>query len=361
MRQLTFTLKVIRDAIHKVGITVPSRPVVPVCEMVNIKTRNGKVTVFTSDTSASTCISVPYEGDGDVDFNVNHSDLNNYLKICDAENVLFKIENNLLKVEGDNDQVVFRIDHEPHLQDCCEVTGKIYIPELDIGKIYKNLVQFASTNEQLETHISGIFLDGDGEKVTAVSTNRHVVAVWDFPLKLKGQYLLPKSFVKAMYNFYSEDMTVDFTDPDCIIESGSIQFRTLLVDAKFVDYRSALTQHKGMKYYANFGVQSLLGVVQKAMLFADYYNKLTMIFGEGNAKVVTGNSEIGNEYDALVDCDNNLPQNYRIGINAGYLKGVLSCMDSEKVKVEFSEPNNAMFFTDQEGNFFMVLPVMVDV
>lgn len=355
MKQLTFILRDINTALNDVGITVPNRPVIPICEFVSIKAKDGVARLFTSDITASTCVSVPCDGDDEDGFNISYHDLHGYIRNCKSDNVVFKVDENRVAVISNQEKAVFSITREGHLDDCCSVKGEHHLPQLDVTKLYKNIAPFTSTQE-LDGARTGILLDGDGEKVTAVATNNHILAIWNMPFRLKGQHVITKSFVKAMHQFWSEDMTIKIDDNQMVISNENVRFRSVAIDGKFPDYKPLYEYRKDRKYFAKFAIQPFLELTNKAMLFSDKYNSIIITFGLNNAKLTAGNKDIEKEYSALIDCENDLEENFSMGYDVTYLHRIVSLMEGDHFKILLSDPTGPTFITDQEGNLFLLMP-----
>lgn len=255
------------------------------------------------------------------------------------------------------------------------------IPAQDLTQAVRQVTPAASRDDTLPM-LTGACLDFTGDGLSVVATDRYRIAVrelWWLPSDtgIDVAALVPartlSDTVRGLISGENVDIAlstvaagegVSLSPGEGMIgfESGERRITTRLIDSDFVKYRSWFpTNFSGR---AHVTVAPLLEAVKRVALVADRATPLRMAFSEGEAVLEAGSGEDAQAVEAIeVDYEGDP---LRLAFRPDYLMDGLSGMETERARLNFTEPTKPAVFTDlpegegQEPAFrYLVQPLRV--
>jgi DNA polymerase-3 subunit beta len=205
--------------------------------------------------------------------------------------------------------------------------------------------QFAMAQQDVRYYLNGLFFDLQGSKLTVVGTEGHRLAMAKFEVDQRAdkdrQLIVPRKTVLEMLRLLdgSDDaIKLVLGDDHFIFESGSILFRSKLIEGNFPDYRRVIPSGVDNKLICKRKeLKEVLGRV--AILANEKYRAVRMKLSADNLSLSAHNQENEEaEEDLGVTYSGD---EFEIGFNASYFLDVLGALTTDDVEINFGDSNSS--------------------
>jgi DNA polymerase-3 subunit beta len=195
----------------------------------------------------------------------------------------------------------------------------------------------AVSSDETRYHLCGVYLKGDGKKLTAVSTDGHRLhlATGECPLEAPG-VIVPKRGADELRRLLEKAASarVSLSPKAISAEVEGVSLSVQLVDAQFPDYEQVIPKEE--KSRAEVSREGLLAAVKRARLCTK--GGLKVAFDVGQVTVTGEDLDLGEAREEVEHCLTGDP--VTMGLSAEYLAGALGALDGEEVTVGLSAPES---------------------
>ncbi|WP_017615737.1 DNA polymerase III subunit beta [Nocardiopsis salina] len=235
------------------------------------------------------------------------------------------------------------------------------VPAQALTQAVRQVTPAASRDDTLPM-LTGAYLDFSGDSLSVVATDRYRIAVrelWWLPsdTSIDVAALVPartlSDTVRGLVTGENVDIAlstvtvgegVSLSPGEGMIgfESGERRTTTRLIDSDFVKYRSWFPA--GFSGRAHVTVAPLLEAVKRVALVADRTTPLRLAFSEDEVVLEAGSGDDAQAVEAIeVDYEGDP---LRLAFRPDYLLDGLSGVETERARLNFTEPTKPAVFTD---------------
>ncbi len=289
------------------------------------------------------------------------------IKNLGGKDVLFKrLENNWAKIKSGKAQykVVGMSDKDfPKLPDPNEVEFK----EIDAATLLDmiNKTIFSVSNDETRRHLSGIFLEWEGETIRMVSTDGHRLSKVECEvgegMVIDGGIIIPRKGVMEMRRLLEGiENTIDIgiNDGNLFLKAKDLCLTIKLVDAQFPPYDQVIPKENEKKVKVD-RILLLESLKRMSIMSTDKNGGIRFDLSSNTLRITSDNPDLGEaEEDLDVEYEGD---SLTIGFNARYFIDILNEMSGEKVVLEFNgELDPGMARNDQGIDFLgVVMPMRI--
>lgn len=283
-------------------------------------------------------------------------------KLPNAEVILSKEENNILKIECQKsvfDVVHMNSDEFPNLPKIDE-DNVFSIPQ----GLLKNMIKgtsFATAQDETRPILQGILFEVRDSKL-------NLVALDGYRLALRREYIENTNDISAVipgktFNEVSKILDdantmleITFTNNHILFNMGKTRIISRLLEGEFISYSSLLP--KEHKILIDVNKQELQNGIERASLMAKDGNTNLVKFNISNDNmVITSNSQLGKVREEVsVEMQG---EDIQIAFNSKYLIDVLKSMEEEVIQIKLTSSVSPCIIKNKNNDDceYLVLPV----
>jgi DNA polymerase-3 subunit beta len=226
---------------------------------------------------------------------------------------------------------------------------------------------FAVSNDDLRPAMTGVYFELEKNGITFVATDAHRLVrykVKDVKCPKADSFIVPKkplNLLKASLPDNEDEITVSYNNNHLFVKHGTVQLSCRLLDARFPDYKVVIPAEN--PYRMTIGRQDFQSALRRVSIFSNKSTNLVtlnisgselQLMGQDVDFSFEGNERMACQYDG---------EDITISFNARFLIEMLSCTDSDDVRLELSTPTKAGLLkpVDQEENedlLMLAMPLM---
>lgn len=233
-----------------------------------------------------------------------------------------------------------------------------------------NKTLFATSTNESQVAMTGVFVQVNSEGLTFVATDAHKLVKYgftDIETNLDGAFILPKKALNLLKNALSnsnQSVGISYNDTNAIFRFDNQVLCCRLIDENYPNYGAVIPSDN-----PNTMSITRTDFLNSLKRIANYANKTT-----NQVKLEISDSSLTIEAEDL-DFSNRateqLPCYYdgeamTIGFNAKFLIEMLNTIGGDNVRIELSSPNRAGILRTEEQApnedlLMLVMPVMLNV
>lgn len=230
--------------------------------------------------------------------------------------------------------------------------GQMRLPQA----VLKNLIertQFAMAQQDVRYYLNGLLLDMNGDRLRAVATDGHRLALCDKPVvtetTLVRQVIVPRKGVQELARLLGEeeesvaDLKVGANHIQ--VSLGAIRFTSKLIDGRFPDYQRAVPKEGERMVVADR--INLRNALSRVAILANENRGVRLQLSKGLLLAQANNPE-QEEAQEEIEVDYR-GESLEIGFNVGYLLDALGGLTGERVKLFFADANNSCLLQEAEA------------
>ena len=220
----------------------------------------------------------------------------------------------------------------------------------------------------LRYFLNGVLLEVGEDKIRAVATDTHRLACCETVLEenlLDEPFscIIPKKTVRELCRILPDDATpvlCQFTETQCRMEFGSVEFMSKLVEGKFPNYRTVLTTAAAHPHRLELNREQLIETLRRvAIMTSDRFRGVRWLVRD-NLLTIRSSSQDQDEATESIEIDWNKDE-AEMGFNVSYLIEVLSLLKTTTVVLQFGNTSGAVLLTmpDSDGFQYVVMPMRI--
>ncbi|MGH9879767.1 MAG: DNA polymerase III subunit beta, partial [Nitrososphaerales archaeon] len=253
-----------------------------------------------------------------------------------------------------------------------EPTLTLCIPSKDLKTIIEH-TQFSMAHQDVRYYLNGLMLEIGNRRVRAVATDGHRLALSEVGITVDTslsacrdtqaaeplQIVIPRKGVMEL----SRMLTETSSEAHVLISTNHVQVKlgtrrlvSKLIDGRFPDYGRVLTETGDKVVKANREALRR-GLARTSILSNEKFRGVKIILDRNTLRSVAHNPE-QEEAEEEIDVEY-LGAPLEIGFNALYLLDVLSAIETETVRLEFSGPDKSCLIQPegQSGSRYVIGPM----
>lgn len=359
--QLTIERDVLLRLLRLVAGVVERRntQVLPILSHVLIECHGGVLSLTSTDQEIELKCSLPLSGEdneGDVAMTVSFRKLND---ICRA-----LPEGATIRLTDDSERVVLRSGRSRFVLSHLPVSSfpllgkmkqelKFALPKKQLRELIEKTA-FAMAEQDVRYYLNGMLLEVKEKTLYSVAADGHRLAISSMPLE-EGHFetmrvIVPRKGVLELMRLLepNDDMVeLVVSERYLRIRTDGFQLTTKLLDGKFPDYERVIP-NQGNKIIVSSRLNLKEAFLRAGALFNDKFKGIRLRLSENCLKILANNKEQDEvEEDLEVDYQG---ESLDIGFNVSYLIDSLSAIQSEQVKLTFSDPDSSALVESVEPN-----------
>lgn len=228
-----------------------------------------------------------------------------------------------------------------------------------------SMVAFAAAQNNVRYFLNGVLLSAHGEKITAVATDGHRLALFeqtqDKTIEDKIEAILTKKTVKELLRLVPDNdelIEVEISKNQMRFKFDAIEIISKLIEGKFPDYERVLP--KDNKTIVEINREELKAALQQAaVLTSDGFKGVRWNLQDNTLSIASTNAEMEEVSVKLsIDYSGNPLE---LGFNVNYLLDVLNVLKVEKVIFSLGGPLQSALITipDSDKFKFVVMPMSI--
>ena len=262
---------------------------------------------------------------------------NEEIRININEDFLIEINSNqgVYKITG-RDPKEFPNNPPPKTKETIEMPGK------DFADIIEKTT-FATSRDDLKPALSGVYININKEKTTAVATDGHRLVKYEKEIKSKKNHsiVVPVKFLKIIKNTIDEKNIIKVDIDENILSTNQKNFTitTRIIKETFPDFNSVIPDNNTIK--AEIDKNQLISCLKRVSIFSNRTTRQTVLsFSEKGVVVSAQDPETSTSGKEHADCLYK-GEALTVSYNAKYLIEVLQHIDTEAVNIYLNTPLSA--------------------
>jgi len=221
---------------------------------------------------------------------------------------------------------------------------------------------FSMAQQDVRYYLNGLLLETHGERLRAVATDGHRLALADCELAAaavrNGQCIVPRKGVLELNRLLSGDGEVQLvlSANHLRVQLGGTRLTTKLIDGRFPDYGRVVPEKP--EYTVRADRTALRSSLQRAAILSnEKYRGIRLELSE-NRLVMQANNPEQEEATEELEIEYSGPE-MEIGFNVSYLLDALGAVESDGVELGLSDANSSCLITNvgDTRTKFVVMPM----
>jgi len=245
----------------------------------------------------------------------------------------------------------------------------ISAPEVELAlsaRVLKKAMEktlYAMALQDVRYYLNGLLLDLDGALLRTVSSDGHRLAVYEELLEGMDveprQVIVPRKGVMELYRLLGDQddpVTLGIAPNNIRVQMGAVSFSAKLIEGRFPDFRRVMprditkTLHIGKDLFKS-------ALTRVAVLSTEKIKGVSLEVEGGTMKLQAQNPE---HEEAEEELEVRLEgEGLSVGFNAAYLLDAINNVDSDEVRLSFTDAANSCLIEDPQNQKyrFIVMPM----
>ena len=348
---------------------VPTKATLPILETILFESEDGRLKLTATDLEISIIeyIDAEIEDEGSIAIPAKRlletlrqlPDITVFFDVDSNQNIQFKTDKGTYKLVGEE------ADEFPEVPDMNEGVVLKTTTKLIQNAIGKTM--FAVSTDDLRPAMMGVFFDIGSDESKFVATDGHRLVKFVNRNLTSDQ---PLSFIAPDKALNLVSKALDAADCELTVSDDHVQFKSgntivisRLINEQYPNYESVIPRDNDKELLID--KTQMLSTVKRVSVFSSTTTRqIRLQLGHDKLTIRAEDLDMSSEAKEVISCDYNEGE-MEIGFNAKYLSDVLSNVDGEEAKFEFSSPNRAGIVKpvneeDGEEMLMLVMPVMLN-
>ena len=245
--------------------------------------------------------------------------------------------------------------------ECSEI--EVPMPRLAFLQLLQS-THFSMSQQDVRVFLNGLFLEFEGNGITAVATDGHRMAVNRYASVINSTYklLLPKKGVQELLKLLNA-----VEDEQILVAAGKAHFKLItknfvflskLIEARFPPYAKAIPIHQDKHLVVDCLV--LRRALSRIMILAHEKSRAVLLHMQMNLLTLVSNN---NEQEEAIEslAAQTEGDELKIGLNANYLLDVLSYFNGGDVRLSMSNTDSSILVESLHNNTYqyIIMPMKI--
>lgn len=356
-------------ALSAVSGAVPNKATLPILETILFESEDGKLRLTATDLEISIIeyMDADIDEDGAVAIPARRlvetlrqlPDIPVAFEVDDKFNVKFRTDKGTYKLVGEDP------DEFPEVPNLDEGHTLSTTKDIMLKAIDKTV--FAVSNDDLRPAMMGVYFEIGPEESKFVATDGHRLVKYiktDLTSDEEISFIVPEKALNLVHKaLHAEECDMTVTEDHVRFKCGNTIVITRLINEQYPNYESVIPRENDKTLLIN--KEQMLSTVRRVAIFSSSTTRqIRLQLHPDKLTIRAEDIDMSSEAKETIACEYGEDE-MEIGFNAKYLADVLSNIDGEEVKFEFSTPNRAGIVKpseedDDEQMLMLVMPVMLN-
>jgi DNA polymerase-3 subunit beta len=348
---------------------VPTKATLPILETILFESEDGRLKLTATDLEISIIeyIDADIEEEGAVAIPAKRlqetlrqlPNIPVFFEVDEDQNVEFKTDKGKYKLVGEEADEFPEI---PNMDGGTQLSTDTELLQNAIGK-----TMFAVSSDDLRPAMMGVFFDIGEEETKFVATDGHRLVKYvnkNFTSDEPLSFIVPDKALNLISKALDDDTTdLTISDDHAQFKSGSTIVITRLINEQYPNYESVIPRDNDKSLLID--KNQMLATVRRVSVFSSSTTRqIRLQLKNDKITIRAEDLDMSSEAKETISCEYGFDE-MEIGFNAKYLGDVLSNVDGDEAKFEFSTPNRAGIVKpaeEEEGEqmLMLVMPVMLN-
>jgi len=279
--------------------------------------------------------------------------------VDDQYHIEFKTDKGTYKLVGENP------DDFPEVTNIDDSTSISITSETLLRAIRKSA--FAVSNDDLRPAMMGVYFQIGEDETKFVATDGHRLVRFvrhDITSETPVNFIVPEKALHIVEKSFSGgDVNVHIDEEHALFKSNNTLIITRLINEQYPNYESVIPRDNDKEMIVDR--EQMLATVKRVSIFSSTSSRqIRLQVGNNKLTIRAEDIDMSSEASEKISCEYG-SDDLEIGFNARYLADILSNVDDEAAKFEFSTPNRAgiVLPAEQKENeevLMLVMPVMLN-
>lgn len=215
---------------------------------------------------------------------------------------------------------------------------------------------FATSNDEMRLHMSGINMQLDFNKVIFAATDAHKLVKYvfgDISTDIAGSCILPKKAVGILKNALPPEgeVIISFNKNNAFFNFDSTMLICRLIEAKFPDINAVIPVD--VPYTLIVNRKDLLNSLRRIGIYASKATSQVMLnISQDSLTITAQDLDFSNEATEQLPCKYDSAEPITIGYSSKYMIEILSVLSDEEVVIKITSPTrpSLIYPFEQEKN-----------
>jgi DNA polymerase-3 subunit beta len=218
--------------------------------------------------------------------------------------------------------------------------------------------EHAMAKQDVRYYLNGLLFEFQPEAFTVVATDGHRLAVQQHSVSCDTdrQVIIPSKAVSELKRLLQDtgDCTLSMGKNHVKVDLNERTFITKLIDGQFPDYQRVIPKTSAFEVRVNR--EAFLAAVSRVALVVEKNSGIALSLTENLLTLKAKNQQDEAEEQMEIEYLGGL---FEIGMNYAYLQDVFRAMDSETVKLGFTNPDNSVLVggVESDDGTFVIMPM----
>lgn len=345
----------LNKAIKAVFPAIKSSIVIPICETIKFDLSASELVLTATNMQVEITSKIDGEFKETGSFCLPALKLKNLIENLPDQPLIFDIDSKCL-IKTSSGKYEFPISESKDFPVFKSETDKSITINSDVFVSAIKKTIFACSGDDLRPQQTGVFIEIAGGKILFTSTDAHRINHVESKIdsELETSMIIPASSLSILPELQG-DLEILFSSNSISIASGSISFKSTLIDAEFPAYRSVIPINDKTMTVDRL---TLLGALKRVSGFSNYKTNLLKLEA-GKKVIISGQNVEYSEYgEEEVKAD--YPHNeLTIGLSCEYLTESVSALASPELVILLSAPNKGILIKEaiDSNDYILVMPM----
>lgn len=348
---------------------VPTKATLPILETILFESEDGRLKLTATDLEISIVeyISADIEEEGAVAIPARRlletlrqlPNIPVFFDVDESYNVKFSTDKGSYKLVGED------YDDFPEIPNLSEGVQL----NTDTGLITNAIerTRFAVSTDDLRPAMMGVYFDINGTESKFVATDGHRLVRFvnkNLTSETPLSFIVPEKALNLVSKALDDaDCSLTISDEHIQFKSGNTIIITRLINEQYPNYDSVIPRDNDK--ILRIDKSQMLSTVRRVAVFSSTTTRqIRLQLGADQITIRAEDIDMSSEAKETISCDYDSGE-MEIGFNAKYLADILSNVEGNEAKFEFSTPNRAGIVKPSEENegeemLMLVMPVMLN-
>ena len=280
--------------------------------------------------------------------------------------ILFETEGERLHIKGLRSK--FELSTLPAeeypLLDDIPIQNEITLPEKDL-KLLMEKVSFSMANQDVRYYLNGLLFELSDNKLLAVSTDGHRLAVSEFivenlNLESSLKIIVPRKGIlelTRLLDITSEiPVALQISDNHIRVNKDNIRFTSKLIDGKYPDYQAAIPANS--QHTIELDREQFRDTLSRVAILSNEKFRGIRLRLENGVMTLHSNNPENESAEEEIDI-NYSGELFEIGFNVTYLLEAVNHLGGKTVNLELSSPDSSALLhsSDDMLTRYVVMPI----
>lgn len=245
--------------------------------------------------------------------------------------------------------------------ECNEV--ELNLPRTTLIQLLQS-THFAMSQQDVRVFLNGLYLEFESNRITAVATDGHRMAVNHYSCtnQTQGKLLVPKRAVQELLRLLPGS-----TDENVLLTAGKSHFNVVtnqftflskLIEARFPPYAKVIPRDQNKQIIIACSV--LKRALTRSIILAQEKTKAVTFHVQANQLTLIANNNEQEEAVETLEAQTSGDE-LKIGLNASYLLDVLNYFNEGEVKISLSQTDTSILIESvgNEQYQYIIMPMKI--